>query len=42
MTIGLNAHCKGKQLKESEDTNYSRDLAKIFEDIGESVTGQGL
>lgn len=33
---------KGKQLKGSEDTNYKRDLAKIFEDIGQKVTWQEL
>lgn len=33
---------KGKQLKGSEDTNYKRDLAEIFEDIGQRVTWQEL
>jgi len=33
---------KGKQLKGSEDTNYKRDLARIFEDVGRKVTWQEL
>ena len=33
---------KGKQLKGSEDTNYKRELARIFEDIGKKVTWQEL
>jgi type III restriction enzyme len=33
---------KGKQLKGSEDTNYKRDLARIFENIGQKVTWQEL
>ena len=33
---------KGKQLKGSEDTTYKRDLAHIFENIGQKVTWQEL
>jgi len=33
---------KGKQLKGSEDTIYKRNLARIFESVGEKVTWQEL
>lgn len=33
---------KGKQLKGNEDTNYKRDLAQIFEQVGKRVTWQSL
>lgn len=33
---------KGAQLKGNEDTNYKRDLAGIFEDVGKKVTWQEL
>ena len=33
---------KGKQLKGSEDTNFKRDLARIFENIGQKIAWQEL
>ncbi len=33
---------KGKQLKGSEDTNYKRDLARLFEECGQEVTWQEI
>ena len=33
---------KGKHLKGSEDTNYKREIAKVFEDVGREVTWQKL
>jgi type III restriction enzyme len=33
---------KGKQLKGSEDTNYKRDLARLFEECGREVTWQEI
>ena len=33
---------KGKQLKGNEDTNYKREIASVFEDIGREVTWQEL
>jgi type III restriction enzyme len=33
---------KGKHLIGNEDTNYKRDLARIFENVGQKVTWQEL
>lgn len=33
---------KGKHLKGSEDTNYKREIARVFEDVGHEVTWQKL
>lgn len=33
---------KGKQLKSNEDTNYKRDVARLFSDVGRQMTWQQL
>ena len=33
---------KGKQLKGNEDTNYKREIAKVYEDVGRQTTWQEL
>ena len=33
---------KGKQLKGSEDTNYKREVARMFEEVGRQATWQEL